>query len=247
MSEFWAELVGTALLLLIGKGVVANVVLKNAKGTADTGFWIMITTSWGLAVYVGVVVAAPYSGAHLCTMVTLALWLDGAVSSARDINYVIAPLCGATLGTSLNYLFYKPHYDIIIESDAIRGSFCTSPAIRNTWNNLFGEAIGAFVLIFVMFCIAEVSTIENNQEIPIGLGSVGALPLALLVWVIGLGGTKGYAMNTARNLGPRIVHQLLPIKRKKYSGCDYSWIPICGPVSGGALPYSLKESLLVSV
>ena len=249
MSEFWAELVGTALLLLIGNGVVANVVLKNTKGSADPGFWVMITTAWGLAVYVGVVVAGPYSGAHLNPVVTLALWLDDAMNSAQAIKYVLAQLCGAALGTTLNYLFYKPHYDLTTDSEAIRGSFCTSPAIRSNWNNLFGETVGAFVLMFVIFYITEGSTIVNDQETPIGLGSVGALPVALLVWVIGLGlgGTTGYAINPARDLGPRIVHQLLPIKHKKDSGWDYAWIPICGPLMGGALAFYVKELLLLSV
>lgn len=248
MSPFWAEFVGTFLLLFIGNGVVANVVLKNTKAQDDPGSWIMITTAWGLAVFVGVVVAGPYSGGHLNPAVTIGLWMDGAVDAATMWMYFGAQLLGAAAGTTMNYVFYKPHYDITDDGSAIRGSFCTAPAIKNTWNNFFGEALGAFVLVFVVFYFVQ-GTLEGESTTPVGLGSIGALPVALLVWVIGLGlgGTTGYGINPARDLGPRIMHQLLPIKNKIDSGWDYAWIPVIGPLAGGALAWCIKELLLTTV
>lgn len=248
MSPFWAEFVGTFLLLFIGNGVVANVVLKNTKAQDDPGSWIMITTAWGLAVFVGVVVAGPYSGGHLNPAVTIGLWMDGAVDAATMWMYFGAQLLGAAAGTTMNYVFYKPHYDITDDGSAIRGSFCTAPAIKNTWNNFFGEALGAFVLVFVVFYFVE-GTLEGESTTPVGLGSIGALPVALLVWVIGLGlgGTTGYGINPARDLGPRIMHQLLPIKNKIDSGWDYAWIPVIGPLAGGAFAWCIKELLLTTV
>lgn len=248
MSPFWAEFVGTFLLLFIGNGVVANVVLKNTKAQDDPGSWIMITTAWGLAVFVGVVVAGPYSGGHLNPAVTIGLWMDGAVDAATMCMYFGAQLLGAAAGTTMNYVFYKPHYDITDDGCAIRDSFCTAPAIKNTWNNFFGEALGAFVLVFVVFYFVE-GTLEGESTTPVGLGSIGALPVALLVWVIGLGlgGTTGYGINPARDLGPRIMHQLLPIKNKIDSGWDYVWIPVVGPLAGGALAWCIKELLLTTV
>ncbi len=248
MSPFWAEFVGTFLLLFIGNGVVANVVLNNTKAQDDPGSWIMITTAWGLAVFVGVVVAGPYSGGHLNPAVTIGLWMDGAVDTATMWMYFAAQLLGAAAGTTMNYVFYKPHYDITDDGSAIRGSFCTSPAIRNTWNNFFGETLGAFVLVFVVFYFVG-GTLEGESTTPVGLGSIGALPVALLVWVIGLGlgGTTGYGINPARDLGPRIMHQLLPIKNKIDSSWDYAWIPVVGPLTGGALAWCIKELLLTTV
>ena len=248
MSPFWAEFVGTFLLLFIGNGVVANVVLKNTKAQDDPSSWIMITTAWGLAVFVGVVVAGPYSGGHLNPAVTIGLWMDGAVDAATMWMYFGAQLLGAAAGTTMNYVFYKPHYDITDDGSAIRGSFCTAPAIKNTWNNFFGEALGAFVLVFVVFYFVE-GTLEGESTTPVGLGSIGALPVALLVWVIGLGlgGTTGYGINPARDLGPRIMHQLLPIKNKIDSGWDYAWIPVIGPLAGGAFAWCIKELLLTTV
>jgi glycerol uptake facilitator protein len=247
MSAFWAEFMGTFLLLFVGNGVVANVVLKQTKAAGDPGSWIMITTAWGLAVYIGVVVAGPYSGAHLNPAVSLALWLNTDLTTSQLGTYVLAQLLGAAAGTTLNYFFYKPHYDITENGAAIRGSFCTSPSFDKTWNNFLSEAMGAFVLVFVVFYISPAS-LEADPSIPIGLGSVGALPVGLLVWVIGLGlgGTTGYAINPARDLGPRIMHQLLPIKHKIDSGWSYAWIPVCAPLAGAALAWWIKELLLTT-
>lgn len=249
MSALWAEFIGTLLLLLIGNGVVANVVLKGTKAQGDPGSWIMITTAWGLAVFVGVVVAGPYSGAHLNPVISLGLWLDGSLPTVLLLPYMGAQLAGAAVGTTINYIFHKPHYDLTTDGASIRGSFCTSPAITHTWSNLFSECVGAFVLMFVVFYITEGNIAYEDNDVPLGLGSVGALPVAFLVWVIGLGlgGTTGYAINPARDLGPRIMHQLLPIKNKIDSGWHYAWIPIVGPLSGGALAYFAKEFLLTTL
>lgn len=248
MSAFWAEFMGTFLLLFVGNGVVANVVLKQTKASSDPGSWIMITVAWGLAVYVGVVVAGPYSGAHLNPAVSMALWLNADLTTAQLGTYALAQLLGASAGTTLNYFFYKPHYDITKDGAAIRGSFCTAPSFDKTWNNFLSEAMGAFVLVFVVFYISPAS-LEADRIIPIGLGSVGALPVALLVWVIGLGlgGTTGYGINPARDLGPRIMHQLLPIKNKIDSGWSYAWIPVVAPLTGAALAWWIKELLLTTV
>ena len=155
MNQFWAEFVGTFLLLFVGNGVVANVLLKKTKGTGDPGSWVMITSAWGLAVYIGVVVAAPYSGAHLNPVVTLSLWLDGAVEGSNVGVYLLAQLLGAAAGTTMNYIFYKSHYDLTEDGEAIRSTFCTAPAIKNSWSNFFSETMGAFVLMFVIFYISD--------------------------------------------------------------------------------------------
>ena len=245
MSPFWAEFVGTFLLLFIGNGVVANVLLKDTKGSGDPGSWIMITTAWGLAVFVGVVVAGPYSGAHLNPAISLALWLNGDLATSDLGPYMLAQLLGAATGTTFNYLFYKPHYDRTSDAAAIQGTFCTSPAIPSTWNNFFGEAMGTFALAFVVFYIQSNGSLESSPPTPVGLGSVGALPVALLVWVIGLGlgGTTGYAINPARDLGPRIMHALLPIKHKGPSHWSYAWIPIAGPFAGAGLAWWVHHLL----
>ena len=249
MNEFWAELVGTFLLLFVGNGVVANVKLKKTNGSGDPGSWVMITSAWGLAVYIGVIVAGPYSGAHLNPVVTFSLWLDGALEGSKVGVYMLAQLLGAAAGTTLNYIFYKSHYDLTKDGEAIRGTFCTAPAIKNSWSNFFSETMGAFVLMFVIFYISDGAFELEGQEVPVGLGSVGALPVGLLVWVIGLGlgGTTGYAINPARDLGPRIMHQLLPIKNKVDSCWSYAWIPIVGPLCGGAIAYYTKELLLTTL
>lgn len=245
MSPFWAEFTGTFLLLLLGNGVVANVVLKDTKASGDPGSWIMITTAWGLAVFVGVVVAGPYSGAHLNPAVSLALWLGEDLTTAQLFTYMLAQILGAAAGTSLNYLYHKPHYDRTTDPSAIQGSFCTAPAIDQPWHNFLNELLGTLVLVFVVFYISDGALADDTQT-PVGLGSVGALPVAFLVWVIGLslGGTTGYAINPARDLGPRIMHALLPIRHKGSSNWKYAWIPVIGPFAGGALAWALKELLL---
>lgn len=233
MSEFTAELIGTMLLILLGNGVVANVVLKGTKGS--NGGWIVITTGWALAVFVGVVIATPYSGAHLNPAVTLALALAGKFAWSKLGLFFAAQTIGAILGALLMWLVYRDHFNRTTDSDAQLAVFSTAPAIKNSFFNLLSEIIGTFVLVFVIFYFTSAEV--GEQKTPIGLGSLGALPVAFLVWAIGLslGGTTGYAINPARDLGPRIVHALLPIKGKGHSGWKYAWIPLAGPLIGGAL------------
>lgn len=233
MTPFIAEIAGTALLLTLGCGVVANVLLKNTNG--NNGGWIVITTGWALAVYVGVVVAAPYSGAHINPAVTIGLAVAGSFSWESVPSYILAQFIGAMIGAFIVWLTYKDHFNITDETDFKRGVFCTTPAIRNTWLNLFSELVGTFVLVFAVLYFTD-ATITDTETV-IGLGSLGALPVALTVWAIGLslGGTTGYAINPARDLGPRIMHAILPIKNKGGNDWGYSWIPVVGPILGGVL------------
>jgi len=233
MTEFVAELIGTALIILLGNGVVANVVLKGTKGN-DSG-WMVITTAWALAVFVGVVVAAPYSGAHLNPAVTIALAIAQKFDWVKVPYYILAQLCGAIIGSFLVWVMYKDHFDSTEDQGLKAAPFATSPAIRNLKSNLFSEILGTFVLIFVIFYFTNAEM--GTEKTPIGLGSLGAIPVAFLVWVIGLalGGTTGYAINPVRDLGPRIVHALIPMKGKGSSDWAYSWVPIVGPIVGATL------------
>ncbi|WP_010518173.1 MIP/aquaporin family protein [Croceivirga radicis] len=233
MTPFIAEIIGTALLMLLGIGVNANVTLNKTYGQGSG--WIVITTGWAFAVYVGVVVAAPHSGAHLNPAVSIGL----AVANKFDWNlvpiYILAQFIGAMLGALLIWITHKDHFDVTVDGDSKRGVFCTGPAIPNTTINLFNEILGTFVLVFTVLYFTD--AIISDSATIIGLGSLGALPVALLVWAIGisLGGTTGYAINPARDLGPRIVHALLPLKNKGNMGWGYAWIPVVGPIIGASL------------
>ncbi len=232
MSPFLAEFLGTFLLITLGCGVVANVLLNATK--AQGSGWMVITTGWAMAVYVGVVVAAPYSGAHINPAVSFALALAGEFPWMQVPLYVLAQMLGAMAGAWIVWVFYKPHFEITEEADLKLAVFCTAPAIRHSSSNLFSEAVGTFVLLFAVlyFSDAEIS----GTDTLIGLGSLGAIPVAFVVWGIGLclGGTTGYAINPARDLGPRIVHALLPMAHKRDSDWSYAWIPVAGPLLGGA-------------
>jgi glycerol uptake facilitator protein len=237
MTPFIAELIGTGALILLGNGVVANVVLTDTKG--QHGGWIVITTGWALAVYVGVVIAAPYSGAHLNPAVTLAMAVAGKLPWASVLPYIVAQLLGAMTGASLVWVMYRDHFNRTPDPGLKLAAFCTSPAIRDNIPNLISEGIGTFILVFTVFFITGGEILESKTHI--GLGSVGALPVALLVWSIGLslGGTTGYAINPARDLGPRLMHFFLPIKNKGNSDWRYAWIPVAGPILGGLLATGL--------
>lgn len=237
MTPFIAELIGTALLLTLGCGVVANVILEKTKG--QNSGWIVITTAWAFGVYVGVVVAAPYSGAHLNPAVSIGLAVAGKFEWTNVPNYILAQILGAMIGAGIVWITYKSHFDMTKDKSTKLGVFATIPAIRNYPSNLFSEVIGTFVLVFTVLFFTD-ATIAKTEEV-IGLGSLGALPVALLVWGIGLslGGTTGYAINPARDLGPRIMHALMPIKEKGSSDWAYSWVPILGPVLGGTFAAGL--------
>ena len=233
MTEFTAELIGTMLLILLGNGVVANVILKGTKGY-NAG-WMVITTGWALAVFVGVVIATPYSGAHLNPAVTLALAIAHKFAWSKVGVYILAQLLGSILGSFLVWLVYKDHFNATTEPDTQLAVFSTSPAISNSVFNLLSEIVGTFVLVFVIFYFTNAEM--GEAKTPIGLGSLGAIPVAFLVWAIGLslGGTTGYAINPARDVGPRIAHSLLPIKQKGSSNWKYAWVPIIGPFIGAAI------------
>jgi len=237
---FLAELVGTAMLVLLGCGVVANVALVRTKGF--NGGFLMVNFGWGLAVFAGVVVSYA-SGAHINPAVTLGLVANGAtefgnaamgttvpVSFLSVITYIGAQLIGAIIGAVLCWLAYKQHFDEEPEPANKLGVFSTGPAIRSYGWNLVTEIIGTFVLVFVVIGFGR------NGDAS-GLAALGALPVALLVIGIGasLGGPTGYAINPARDLGPRIAHAILPIKGKGSSDWSYSWVPIVGPIIGGVL------------
>ena len=236
MSEFYAEFIGTMVLILLGNGVVANVVLNGTKG--NNGGWIVITLGWGLAVFTGVTIAGPVSGAHLNPAVTIGLAIAGKFAWAKVATFILAQMLGAALGAFLVWSFYRHHYNETNDQGAILATFATSPAIRKLPNNFLSEMLGTFLLVFVVFYIEGASISGNSlPDAKIGLGSVGALPVALLVTAIGLslGGTTGYAINPARDLSPRLMHTILPIKNKGNSDWSYSFIPVIGPLIGAAI------------
>jgi glycerol uptake facilitator protein len=243
MTPFIAEILGTMLMILLGNGVVANVVLKGTKG--NNSGWIVISTAWGFAVFVGVAVAGPISGAHLNPIVTLGLALIGKFAWSQVTLYILAQFIGAMLGAFLVWLSHKDHFAATEDEGGKLACFCTGPAIRNYSSNLMSEIIATFVLIFVIFYIAGPELIMSSDTgAAIGLGTVGALPVAILVWAIGLslGGTTGYAINPARDLGPRMMHAILPIKGS--SDWRYAWVPIVGPIIGSCLAATLYMLLI---
>ncbi len=219
--------------MLLGCGVNANVVLKDTKGQGSG--WIVITTGWALAVYVAVVIAAPYSGAHINPAVTIGLAAAGEFPWNSVPSYILAQFIGAMFAALIVWLNYRDHFNKTSEKDLKLAVFSTIPAIPNTFLNLLAEITGTFVLVFAVLYFTDASIADSGNII--GLGSLGALPVAFVVWSIGLslGGTTGYSINPARDLGPRIMHALLPIKEKGQSNWSYSWIPVIGPVLGGVL------------
>lgn len=235
MTDFTAEFIGTMVLILLGNGVVANVVLHGTKG--NNGGWIVITTGWALAVFTGVVIAGPYSGAHINPAVTLGLAVAGEFAWSQVPLFIAAQLLGAMAGSFLVWAMYKQHFDVTEDPQSQLACFSTGPAIRHRFSNTISEIVGTFILIFVIFYVTDPVMGGSDQETPIGLGSLGAVPVSLLVFAIGLslGGTTGYAINPARDLGPRIMHTILPMKNKCKSDWSYSWIPIIGPVVGASL------------
>jgi glycerol uptake facilitator protein len=239
MNAYLAELIGTALLVLFGNGVVANVVLARTKG--HNAGWIVITAGWGIAVYIGAFCTAEYSGAHLNPAVTIAMAAAGKLEAAHVAGYIGAQMLGGILGAVLVFLFYREHFKASDDADGKLACFCTAPNIRNNLQALFCEIVGTFVLILPIFLMVSPSMrmpagVEGPGPV-LGLGSIGLLPVALLVFGIGLslGGTTGYAINPARDLGPRIAHFLLPVPGKRDSDWNYAWVPVIGPIIGGLL------------
>ena len=229
-TECVFEFLGTLVLMLLGDGVVANCNLKGSKGSGAG--YVVITIGWGLAVMCGVFVAGPITGAHLNPAVSLGLAVSGSFPWAKIPGYVVAQMLGSFCGVCLVYCFYKDHYDITDDPDAKLGTFCTMPAIPNRWRNLFCEILGTWVLVFIILVFST-----EGETPQVGLGSLGAFPVAFLIMIIGmgLGGTTGYGINPARDLAPRCAHAVLPIKGKRDSGWSYAWVPVLGPCTGAVL------------
>jgi glycerol uptake facilitator protein len=226
MNPLFGEFIGTALLVLLGNGVVANVLLSNTKGH-NSGL-IVIAFGWAMAVFVGVFSVAAISGAHLNPAVTVALAVAGKFEWARVPGYVLAQMLGGMMGALLVWVIYRKHYETTESAELKLATFCTGPAIRSLPGNLLSEVLATFVLVF-----AILSMVAPKMS----LGAMDALPVALLVLGIGvsLGGTTGYAMSPARDLAPRIMHALLPIPGKRSSDWGYAWVPVVGSLLGATL------------
>ncbi|MBM9463353.1 aquaporin family protein [Aeromicrobium sp. YIM 150415] len=229
---FLAEAVGTGILVLLGGGVVATALLAKSKGL--DGGWLMINFGWGLGVFAGVSVAYA-SGAHLNPAVSVGLLVTGEIDVVQFAVYVAAQLIGAFVGACLVFLAYKQHFDAEEDTTKKFSVFSTAPEIRSYRWNMVTETIATFVLVFVVIAFSRVG--DTGSDAPAGLAALGAMPVALLVVGIGasLGGPTGYAINPARDLGPRIAHAVLPIKGKGTSDWAYAWVPILGPLLGGLL------------
>ncbi len=234
MTPFLAEYIGSMLLLLLGNSVVANVLLAKTKGN-NSGL-IVIAFGWAVAVFVGVYSSAAVSGAHINPAITIGLASIGKFEWSSVPSYIAAQFLGAMTGSGLMWLAYKQHFDATEDAEAKLAVFCNSPAIPNVFYNLMTEAIGTFALMLGVLFIAA----PQNS-----LGALDALPVALLVLGIGLslGGPTGYAINPSRDLSPRIMHFLLPIKNKRNSNWGYSWIPVVGPIAGAVIAALLFQFL----
>jgi len=227
MSPFIGEFIGTMLLIIMGDGVVANVVLNKTKG--NNGGWIVITFGWAMAVFLGVYVSTSLGGSgHLNPAVTIAAVAFNNFDPSLLLTYILAQFGGAIAGAIIVWLAYKQHFDSTDDKDGKLAVFCNAPAIRGYGYNLITEIIGTFVLVFGALAMSKSAST---------LGTLDALPVGLLILGIGLslGGPTGYAINPARDLGPRIAHFILPIKNKRDSDWGYSWIPVVGPIIGALL------------
>jgi glycerol uptake facilitator protein len=233
MTPFIAEMIGTALLITFGNGVVANVILNKTKGNG--GGLIAITFGWAMAAFIGVFAVSAVSGSHLNPAITIALAIIGKFEWSLVPSYILAQMLGAMIGSFIVWIMYREHFDTTDDTGAKLGSFCTAPSIRSTLQNFVTELVAtAIFMISILFIVKPTNT----------LGAVDALPVALVVLAVGLslGGPTGYAINPARDLGPRIMHAILPIKNKGKSDWEYAWVPVLGPICGaivGAVLYSI--------
>lgn len=249
MNALLAELIGTAIIIVFGGGVVANVVLSRTKGS-NSGL-IVIAWGWAIGVFVGVFCSQAYSGAHLNPAISVALAIGGKFAWNLVPGYVAAQVAGAFLGAVIVGLFYGEHFKISDDLDAKLAVFCTAPAIRVIPRAFFCEVVATFFLVFPVFLITSGAIAIPGadgiaRDVPIGLGSIGALPVALLVLGLGLalGGTTGYAINPARDLGPRLAHAILPLGAKRDGDWSYAWVPVVGPLVGGVLAALLARVVL---
>ncbi|CDK41143.1 Glycerol uptake facilitator protein [Halorubrum sp. DM2] len=255
MNPYVAEVIGTAILIVFGGGVVANVVLDETKGNG--GGWIVITWGWAIGVFMGVFTISQVSGGHINPAVTVGLAAAGLFDWAQVPLYVASQTLGGFLGGVTVWLAYKDHFAITEAEDAKLAIFSTAPEIRNYASNLITEIIGTFVLVFAVLYLNSAGFVDgtsgqilqtitiDGQEVGFGLGALSALPIALVVLGIGLslGGPTGYAINPARDLGPRVAHAVLPFPHKGPSDWAYSWVPVVGPILGALLAAGLYRVL----
>lgn len=232
MSPFFAELFGTAILIMLGDGVVANVVLHRTKGHASG--WMVITAGWAFAVTIAVYCVNSISGAHLNPAVTIALASIGAFAWSKVPMYIAAQIAGGFLGAVIVWLAYLPHWSATPDRESKLAVFSTTPAIRRPGANLLSELVGGFALVLALLAVLSPGNFVPGSDLARGVGPV---LVGIIVWSIGLslGGPTGYAINPARDLGPRIAHAVLPIPGKGSSDWGYAWIPVAGPVIGGVL------------
>jgi len=249
MDVYLAEFLGTTILLLMGNGVVANVVLDKTKGR--DGGWIVVSAGWALAVYTAVLCVGHVSGAHINPAVSIGLAAAGVFEWRLVPGYVTAQMLGGIVGGALVFVFYKSHYAVTKDADAKLATFCTAPNLRALPLNLFCEVVATFVLVYAVLQLPDsdptftLASEGGGDKIQVGLGSIGGVRVALIVFAIGLslGGTTGYAINPARDLGPRIAHAILPIPGKRDSDWSYAAIPVLGPVIGGLAAAALFVGL----
>ncbi|WP_304944681.1 MIP/aquaporin family protein [Streptococcus dysgalactiae] len=234
MMNFIGELLGTFILVLLGDGVVSACILNKTK--AQNSGWIAIVLGWGIAVTVAVYISGFMSGAHLNPAVTLAMAAIGSLPWSQVVTYLVAQFLGAMLGALVLYLHYYPHWKETKDAGTILACFSTGPAIRHTWSNLFGEALGTAVLVITVMAIGP-------NKVAAGFGPI---IVGFVVMAVGfsLGATTGYAINPARDLGPRIMHALLPMPNKGDSDWSYAWIPVLGPILGGVAGALIYQVIL---
>ena len=222
-------------MMSLGLGVVANLNLKNTYASNEGSKWMLLTSAWGFAVFFGIIVAGQFIGGHLNPAVTVGLAVANKFEWSQVPSYIFAQFLGAMAGAIVAYVFYRDHIKLTQDEKVIKGCFSTGPAIRNTTSNFISESLGTFILVFLIFFVATPRlTIEGLENIQYGIGSMDAFPVGVLVWLIGmaLGGTTGYAINPARDLGPRIIYALLRGKKAK-PDWSYAWVPVLGPIVGG--------------
>ena len=233
MSPYLAEFLGTMLLIILGDGVVAGVVLKGTK--SENAGWLTICVAWGLAVTLSIYAVGSISGAHLNPALTIAFAAMGEFPTDKVVGYILAQFAGAFTGSIVVWLHYLPHWKNTIDPSAKLAVFCNAPAIRNTFANLVSEIIATMIFVVALLFIGANDFTEGLNPIVVGL---------LIISIgLSLGGTTGFALNPARDLGPRIAHFILPIHGKRDSDWSYSWIPVVGPVVGGLLGAFLYQTL----
>ncbi|WP_185876985.1 MIP/aquaporin family protein [Blattabacterium cuenoti] len=238
MTKICAEIIGTMILIFLGNGVVANVILSKTKGHNKNGEWITIAMGWALAVFMGIIVSSPYSGSHLNPCVTISFAIVGRFDWNMVPFYIFSQLIGAMLGSILVWILYRDYLFETKEEHKILSVFVTTPSIKNFFSNFLSEVLSTFIFIFVsLYLTMEGNFFLNGKSHPIGLGSLGALIPSLVVLgiILSLGGNTGSAINPARDIGPRIIHSILPIPGKGKSNWDYAFIPVLGPIFGSVM------------